>query len=421
MQLNSVEIFNFKGIEHCKIELKSGFNLIIGENGKGKTSILEAMAVGLGGIFAGMSGGIARNFSLDEVRTLYIKQGDGGYLPKSMWPCVQCEAEFADVEYSWTRKRDSVRSRTTMQPRELCHIAAKMAEDSEAVLPIISYQSPARVFAQKREKTKNVFQRKLYYRTVGYIDCLAEAASTKMILNWCARMEQISWQKDQPIREYEAVKAIVGKAMSILEEKNVKVVYDKQAEEILYQNEDSVLPISSLSAGYQSFIWMLFDIAYRMAVLNPMLKDSIQEATGIVLIDEIDMHLHPRWQWKAIEACRVAFPNIQFVATTHSPIIIASAKKVWCIDITKLDNISYGVGGYGLEVNDALQIVQKSKNMPAEIQKMLNDFYQYIDENQMENAKNTLKKIEDNIGENVPAAVKARATFDLECSLTVVK
>ena len=70
---------------------------------------------------------------------------------------------------------------------------------------------------------------------------------------------------------------------------------------------------------------MVFDIAYRMAVLNPDLLENVVEMTpGIVLIDEIDLHLHPRWQWKIIDALKNTFPRVQFIVTTHSPVIIAA-------------------------------------------------------------------------------------------------
>ena len=101
----------------------------------------------------------------------------------------------------------------------------------------------------------------------------------------------------------------------------------------MYKTEDLVLPVSDLSSGYQSLIWMVFDIAYRMAILNPNKRSEVCATKGIVLIDEIDMHLHPKWQWNIIDSLRKTFPNVQFIATTHSPILFASAKDVWIIDI----------------------------------------------------------------------------------------
>ena len=91
-----------------------------------------------------------------------------------------------------------------------------------------------------------------------------------LLLNWCIKMEQISWQKEQKIAEYEAVKQAVADFMSYMNSGGTyEVFYDKQLEDLMYKTEELVLPVSDLSSGYQSLIWMVFDIAYRMAILNP--------------------------------------------------------------------------------------------------------------------------------------------------------
>ncbi len=90
----------------------------------------------------------------------------------------------------------------------------------------------------------------------------------------------------------------------------------------------------SLSDGYRNIIRLSADIAYRAIKLNPHLgKDAVIMAKGVVLIDEIDMHLHPKWQRTVIEDLREAFPNIQFIYTTHSPFIIQSLKAEEIINL----------------------------------------------------------------------------------------
>jgi len=83
-----------------------------------------------------------------------------------------------------------------------------------------------------------------------------------------------------------------------------------------------------MSAGYRTVIGMVADIAYRMALLNPQLKESAaKETPGVVLIDELDLHLHPKWQWRIVKDLKRTFPKVQFITTTHAPIIIASCDK----------------------------------------------------------------------------------------------
>ena len=136
-------------------------------------------------------------------------------------------------------------------------------------------------------------------------------------------MEKLEWKKEQKISEYEAVKKAVSDFMQCMEiQDGIEVFYDKQQEGLLYQKGDLILSVTSLSAGYQSLVWMVMEIAYRMAVLNPFMKEAVAQTHGVVLIDEIDIHLHHRWQWNIINALRTVFPNVQFIAATHSPISI---------------------------------------------------------------------------------------------------
>jgi len=193
-------------------------------------------------------------------------------------------------------------------------------------------------------------------------------------------MEQVSWQKEMKIAEYEAVKKAVSDFMNFMEPNGrYEVFYDKQQEELIFENGEQILPIMELSAGYQSLLWMVFDIAYRMAVLNPSKKEKVTQTSGIVLIDEMDMHLHPRWQWNIIDALRKVFPNVQFIAATHAPILFASAKDVWLIDVDKKD-IQYEYSHYGIDVNTAIKVYQETYDVSEKVQKQINEFQDAMDE-----------------------------------------
>ena len=88
------------------------------------------------------------------------------------------------------------------------------------------------------------------------------------------------------------------------------------------------IPINQLSDGYKSTISLVADIAYRMAVLNPQLLGNVCEETdGVILIDEIDLHLHPTWQQRILEDLRYIFPKVQFIVSTHAPAVVSTAKS----------------------------------------------------------------------------------------------
>ena len=409
MQLKKISIKNFKGIEEKTIIFKPGFNLIKGSNGRGKTSILEAIAVGLGGFIAGLPDVTTRHFSSDEVRNVYMKMGDGSYDRTYVMPVeVSMEAVLDGEEFKWTRGKSSINaSRSTTQPRDIYKKAEEMAGDNNIEFPVLVYLSAGRVWSQKRERTENIF-RKQYFRTVGYTDALIDASSVKLLLNWCMKMEMVAWQKEKKIAEYEAVKQAVAKFMDIMEEsEGHEVFYDKQEEQLMYTVENTVFPITQLSAGYQSLVWMALDIAYRMAVLNPDKKEHIAETKGIVLIDEIDMHLHPRWQWNIVNALQNVFPNVQFIAATHSPILFAASNDLWLIDVEE-EEVNYTESKCGYDANAVLEIFMGAKSQNPETEKLIHSIYVAIHNKEYELAEAKIQELADITSENYSEVVAAR-------------
>lgn len=419
MQLSEVKISNFKGITHEEFQFNKGFNIIIGDNGMGKTSILEAIAVGLGGFLGGIDGIAKKNFTNDEIRREGEKMGEGSYNSRYITPiCVECTAAVGGMEkmFLWKRQKSSLKaSRTTIEPRDICRYAFELSTDSTAVLPVLSYQSVGRMWIQKRERSETVFKDD-YSRTVGYMDCLAEASDSKMLLNWFKKMEMVSWQQDKKIAEYEAVKSAVVCFMSEMEGTNVnRVLYDKRSGELVYETNEDMLPIRLLSSGYQSMIWMVLDIAYRMSVLNPNLtRDAVKKTPGIVLVDELDLHLHPKWQWKIVGALKKTFPQVQFIATTHSPIILSSCKNENIICLGGDGEAAYSRPVYGLPVNDILEGIQGSGSMPELVKNLFREFYEAVEDEKFQKAETILLKLESETGENHPEIVNARVTLELE-------
>lgn len=415
MLIKSIEISNFKGIDKCHLKLEPGMNLIIGDNGYGKTSILEAISVSLGGFVAGLGDVTTKHFQKDEIRIVLENTGSASYNKRYVTPIsVECEAEIEGEFFRWVRRKNSLEAaRSTVEPRDVCKKAFKMANDKNHILPILSYQSTARMWMQKREATEDIFSKE-FYRTVGYEGCLSEASNIKMLMNWVRRMERIEWKTKTEVLEYKAVKNVLCQFMSLMEKGVTKVEYDEVSDELVYSTETLSLPIRNLSSGYQSLIWMVLDIAYRMAVLNPDLLDKINETPGVVLIDELDMHLHPIWQWQIVKALKTTFPNVQFVAATHSPIIISSSEQDNLITIHKDGSIFYTKTPYGLDVNETLSVFQESYTMAEDVAMLFEKFYNSLDEEAYWDAEEHLNKIKEIAGENNPKVTEAQMAYELE-------
>lgn len=155
------------------------------------------------------------------------------------------------------------------------------------------------------------------------------------------------------------------------------------------------LTIDQLSDGEKCLLAMVGDIARRLAIANPSLDDPLQ-GEGIVLIDEIELHLHPKWQRKIIPRLTETFPNCQFIVTTHSPQVLS---HVYSENIYILQSTPNGIiasqpeSSYGRDSNQILENVMDVSAYPEEIEKELLKLFRLIDRNDLEGAKKLLKDI----------------------------
>jgi hypothetical protein len=162
-------------------------------------------------------------------------------------------------------------------------------------------------------------------RFLGYKECLNPATDQERLFRWFKSNEIAAIQKGETRHVLEAVRRSIVSMIPAATKSFWDVDWDELTIEVTVGGVSRRLPFHLLSDGYRNMVGMAADIAYRMAVLNPhLLETVIEETPGIVLIDEIDLHLYPIWQRQVVGKLLHAFPMVQFVATTHSPFIIQS-------------------------------------------------------------------------------------------------
>ena len=398
MYLKRVHIKNYKAIEELDIDLKPGVNLLIGDNGTGKTSVLEGIAVALGGMFVNVAGVSTKNIVKDDVRLKIKPLGDSSTSVEYCEPVLAgCTLHVSDgQDFTWNRVKEEVSStHTKIENKDVCIWMKKMTNNSETILPLISFQSAARAWRVKRGDFGTELKKKLDDRRCGYIGCLDSSMDVKSVQQWCLKQEVTVLTKEKKIREYEMFKAIVASFMKEINEleNTPEIYYSPQFDELVYKDDKTEMPISKLSAGYQSLLWMIMDMAYRVCMLNPELE-SKNEISGIVLIDEIDLHLHPKWQWNVIEALRKTFENVQFIIATHSPIVISSSKETNLVLLDKEQEISYLPDCYGYEVEDVLRYRQESVSRPKKVKALVRQIEDAVDDIDFEKALASLGKFE---------------------------
>ena len=187
--------------------------------------------------------------------------------------------------------------------------------------------------------------------------------------------------------------------------------------EITYQKngKKEKLPMRMLSDGLKITISMVADIAYRMAVLNPQLLDHILDETpGIVLIDEVDMHLHPEWQKRIMADLHYIFPKVQFIVTTHSPSVLANVTREHILLLEDGEIYMPQQATYGRDVSTILQQMMKVEVRPKKVLKIISDFYKFLSAEEYDRAKELLNELENILGSEDADVVQARVSYDLE-------
>lgn len=416
MYFERTEIQNFKGIEKMNLEFLSGVNLLIGNNGVGKTTVLEALALSIQTYFSRMNDIAKKSIKKDDVHFTSNLVGDASQHRVYSNPTViKSEINLGGLEYSSeiSREDETNATRTKYTGKEFAAAGRDLLNSQEAILPVICYFSTSRVVDTQKVSTNAVGKNKLNDRRCGYIDCLNATLDRKALTDWTFKMAMAEYKKGTAVAEYEAFKKAVGifmQKMNDLEEIPL-VEYTRDFEDITYAEDGKTMLVNYLSAGYQSLLWMLMEISFRIALLNPELSDYSQ-AEGIVLIDEIDMHLHPRWQWKILDALHSSFPKVQFIAATHSPIIISSFKDAKLLSIGE-NGVEELSGAYAYSIDDVVEYKQGSFGIPQELRRLKQEFEDAFCLRDRENSQKAVDKMKELFGTSNTEVKRAEAKMQM--------
>lgn len=345
MRIDRLTVKNFKGLEEREFRFHPEFNLIVGKNGTGKTTLLDALAVAVGGWFLGLRGYDTRHIQAHEVRLMAIRAtrknttDDRALSWEYQYPCaVTAVGEIQGRPLSWKRTLNTPGGRTTyVDARSIKNLAeesdaAVRAGTPDLILPIVSYYGTGRLWDVPRNRTKlgngtkHLTSKAKQSRFSGYLNSVDPRVSVTGLVNWFARQSWIAFQlKVDYSPGYMAVR---GAIMACIEGAT-DLYYDAARGEVIVEIEgQGKQPFGNLSDGQRSLLAMVGDLAQKMVALNPQLgKQALKATPGVVLVDELDLHLHPEWQRRLIEDLRTVFPMVQFFASTHSPFLIQSLRS----------------------------------------------------------------------------------------------
>lgn len=328
MKINQLTLINFRCFKNYTLKPADRFTLLIGDNGSGKTALLEALAVALGAYISAISDAKPsdkRQISREDIH--YEKLAFGQTVIKetgSESVSVFAGGVIDDKAGCWVRSKNSkdLRGRSSSIKPLVERLTANKTNPS-TLFPVIAYYSTGRLWRQLKDTEKKI--QGPGSRLDGYQDCLNPASDQKRFFRWFKSQELAALQKQERRHTLEAVREAIISMVPDAINAWWDLDLDELVIETIIQKTPQTIPFHLLSDGYRNMIGIVADIAYRMATLNPQLEaEAIKKTEGMVLIDELDLHLHPNWQKQVVGRLLDTFPKIQFVATSHSPFIIQS-------------------------------------------------------------------------------------------------
>ena len=410
MRVTTLKLVNLRNIEAAQFRFKPGFNLIVGTNGVGKSSVLEAIAVSLAPVVK-YTNRLRTNAAFAEED---IRNGASALT-------IECDLEIDGEKYSYlihtprettVARKDGAglpREQTMDTPArsEFLGLAPRLANRSmSGGMPFALYFSTRRAHPTDRAPSRGA-------AAGGVRAALAEAFIPRSL----RLTEFADWIRARSALELEG--AVIGESLTSLNRaierflpgySNLRIESD-DASHLVINRGGATIPVRKLSDGERGMLALVLDLTRRLVLANPQMEDPAAESKGVVLIDEIELHLHPSWQRKVTENLLATFPNCQFVATTHSPQVIGEVEHDR-IQILANGQIYTPTHSFGVDSSRVLEEIMDTDPRAREVNALLSQISQEVGKQKYEIARGLLAQLIDKLGEDDPEVTRIRTFLE---------
>ncbi|WP_321782807.1 AAA family ATPase [Paraburkholderia sp. J94] len=328
MKISELVLYNFRRYEEAFFQFNPQFNVLIGNNGKGKTTVLDALALLLNTYFQGSKlttgGGTIKN---SDAHAVYKEiEGQVFYEPTTdVW--LEATAAVGNERIQWRRDLGDRGGKAKTLVKKGKEARDRVTKQSDVDLPLLLYYGAGRLW----DKHDDIETDQPASRLMGYRYCLDPKSDHKAFEKWFKRLSLSRLQKQVEIPALDAVSNAVTACIPGAQSFFFDIGYDHLMVKL---DHEGLIPFDDLSDGYRNMIGIIADIAHRASRLNPQFgAEAARKTQGIVLIDEIDLHLHPKWQRRVVTDLKDSFPALQFIVSTHSPFILQSLESGEVIDL----------------------------------------------------------------------------------------
>ncbi|WP_419937388.1 AAA family ATPase [Candidatus Palauibacter sp.] len=411
MRVTLLTLVNVRAIGVAEFRFQPGFNLVVGENGVGKTSVLHALRVSLSAVVkhANTHRSAVWNFASDDIRV-----GANALT-------VECSTRLGGAEYRYLihkpREESAIRAEKAGSPREQMHETPGRAG--------FLGESPMRMGGREGEGRPlavlfSTLRSRLHARAPskraaagGPAAAFADALSRRAFRFG----ELAAWMRSQ--EALRPTHASAGRALAAFETAVSRFLpgysnlrpHGTEEHDLLIDRDRSSLAVRHMSSGERGVLALVLDLTRRLVQANPDMADPIAESEAVVLIDELELHLHPKWQRQIVRKLEKTFPRCQFIATTHSPQIIGEVPHDRIQIMT--DRVVYSpTHAFGVDSSRVLEEIMDASPRNQEVEELLAKTSGEIGGQRYELARKSLAKLAGRLGENDPEVTRIRTLLD---------
>lgn len=429
MRIDRLEIKNFKKFSDYTLDLHPQFTLLVGDNGTGKTTILDALAIAAGVWLVNSPdttlNNSRRNILPSEIRLEAIATDTVTQFIERKPTQITAIGTINDRPVTWLRQIKTNGSRTSnTEAKQALDIISTLFQQVQSGakiwLPVMAYYGAGRSWLPSNQRDPKALTNTLPSRRWdAFYDCFEERIRITDLHTWFQKEAIASVNRQGQMRSgYNVVKFAILRCIPDADD----LWFDGDRGEIVVAIDGEPQPFSNLSAGQKMMVALIADLAIKIVTQNASflteeldtdnekLPRILQQTSGLVMIDEIDVHLHPKWQRRIIKDLKSTFPLIQFVCTTHSPIVISEVEAE-CIRVLKPHAATITPqSALGLDANQVLDELMGVSERNRETADSLHKLFKLID---LEDFQAAYREIEMNpdikrLGELAPEITRAK-------------
>ncbi|MBR4624949.1 MAG: AAA family ATPase [Alphaproteobacteria bacterium] len=379
MKIKSLETYNFRGLINAKIEFHEKLNLFLGINGAGKSSILDAISLLMTWWVQRIKSATGRGSDIpmqdiennSQNSRIKLTLDDG-----TQWSLFRTKAKEKTEKSDLSKLNEKLKS-----------VWNRMDEDPNMPLPIVVHYRVNRSVSDIPLKIKHLDNAK---REDSYANTLKGNASFRDFFSWFRMRED---EENERIREQQSYRDLglesIRQAMLNIFPDYSDMKVRRRPQALLLKKEGKEFMLNQLSDGEKCYIALVCDLASRLVMANP--KGNPLNGFGIVMIDEVDLHLHPQWQLVVLPKLTETFPNCQFVVTTHSPLVVSEGiGKIFTIEngtVKELPLLN------GVDYNAILRDFMGTSSQNAFLTALTDEYVAYQKYQMFDNAQSVMDKL----------------------------